>query len=50
MSDIAWIQLKNIVLIICACASVYYISGWMIFMMMFYTIVSDNKDIEERTV
>lgn len=39
----ALIQLKNIVLIIATCLSVYYISGWMIFMMCFATTVNGNK-------
>lgn len=38
------IQLKNIILIIATCLSVYYVSGWMIFMMMFYTTVNDKEE------
>ena len=45
MSDkaIIWIMLKNIVLVVATCLSVYYISGWMIFMMLAYTSIEYNR-------
>ena len=45
MSDKAlmWIVLKNIVVIIATCLSVYYISGWMVFMMLGYTSIEYKR-------
>lgn len=45
MSDKAlmWIMLKNIVLVVATCLSVYYVSGWMIFMMLAYTSVEYKR-------
>lgn len=44
--SLMWIMIKNIVLVISTCLSVYYISGWMIFMMLAYTSIeiSPKKD------
>lgn len=43
MSDVAWIQVKNIVLITTTAFCMYYISGWCWLLMLFYTTVS-HKD------
>jgi hypothetical protein len=46
-SMVRWIMIKNIILVIATCLSVYYISGWMIFMMMAYTTV-EHKDKQDE--
>ena len=43
-SMVRWIAIKNIVIVIATCLSVYYISGWMIFMMLAYTTFKSTKE------
>jgi hypothetical protein len=46
MSDtiIKWIIIKNIVVVVATCLSVYYISGWMIFLLLAFTSIEYKKD------
>lgn len=46
MSDtiVKWIIVKNIVVVVATCLSVYYISGWMIFLLLAYTTIEYKKD------
>lgn len=40
-----WLIVKNIVVVVSTCLSVYYISGWMIFLLLAYTTITyDKKD------
>ncbi len=38
-----WVQIKNMVVVIATCLSVYYISPWMFVVMCCYTTVSYEK-------
>lgn len=47
-SMIRWIMLKNIVVVIATCLSVYYISGWMIVMMLAFTSIKSKSKKENK--
>ena len=43
-STIKWILVYNILVVVATCFSVYYISGWMIFMLLAYISIEYKKD------
>lgn len=45
MSDniVKWIIVKNIIVVVATCLSVYYISGWMIFLLLAYTSIEYKR-------
>jgi hypothetical protein len=43
-STIKWILVYNILVVVATCLSVYYISGWMIFMILAFISIEYKKD------